>query len=352
VAARVRDILADQTTWSGSASDLLRIGADPAGNGGSPRDPSWPKTPRALAGCLRLAQTALRTLGIEIAFGREGRAGTRVIRMSASHQYEPHETVSIVSTVSPFISSAPSVPSFPPTVPTPHIRQRMGRARDKPADDDDGMAPGPSGEAHGALRLPRAWPISPYGQLPAKPRSGRPALSCAPTRPIAGAAIETVIEADPVAACVRDIVAMQTTWSGNASDLLRVGSDPAGNGGSPRDPSWPKTPRALAGRLRRAQTALRTLGIEIAFGREGRAGTRVIRSAPSVPSFPPTAPTLHIRQRMGSACDKPADDADGAGPPRYRRCVCPRMPVSAGCFVACGGDRRGRSVRRPPRWWK
>jgi hypothetical protein len=47
-------------------------------------------------------------------------------------------------------------------------------------------------------------------------------------------AIETVIEADPVAACVRDIVAERPTWTGNASDLLRIGADPAGNGGSPR----------------------------------------------------------------------------------------------------------------------
>ena len=107
------DITAAQATWSGNASDLLRIGADPAGNGGSPRDPGWPKTPRALAG--RRAQTALRTLGIEIAFGREGRAGTRVIRMSASHQNEPHETVSIVSTVSPFISTNSSDAAYPPT---------------------------------------------------------------------------------------------------------------------------------------------------------------------------------------------------------------------------------------------
>jgi hypothetical protein len=97
VAARVRDIMAAQTTWAGSASDLLRIGAHPAENGGSPRDPGWPKSPRALAGRLRRAQTALRTLGIEIAFSREGRAGTRIIRMSASHQHEPHERVSIAA---------------------------------------------------------------------------------------------------------------------------------------------------------------------------------------------------------------------------------------------------------------
>src|SRR5262249_46610041 len=33
----------------------------------------------------------------------------------------------------------------------------------------------------------------------------------------------------------------------------------------------------LAGRLRRAQTALRVLGIDIAFTREGHSGTRLIR---------------------------------------------------------------------------
>jgi hypothetical protein len=36
------------------------------------------------------------------------------------------------------------------------------------------------------------------------------------------AAIEDVVEADPVAARIRDIMAERTMWSGNASDLLRV----------------------------------------------------------------------------------------------------------------------------------
>jgi hypothetical protein len=43
-----------------------------------------------------------------------------------------------------------------------------------------------------------------------------------------------------------------------------------------------KNPRVLAGHLRRAQTFLRALGVEIAFSREGRAGTRVIRIRRSV----------------------------------------------------------------------
>jgi hypothetical protein len=43
-----------------------------------------------------------------------------------------------------------------------------------------------------------------------------------------------------------------------------------------------KNPRALAGHLRRAQTFLRVLGVDITFSREGRAGSRVIRIRRSV----------------------------------------------------------------------
>src|SRR5689334_6686217 len=38
-----------------------------------------------------------------------------------------------------------------------------------------------------------------------------------------------------------------------------------------------RNPRALAGRLRRAQTFLRIPDTEILFGREGRSGARIIR---------------------------------------------------------------------------
>ena len=81
-------------------------------------------------------------------------------------------------------------------------------------------------------------------------------------------AIENMVDADSVAACVRELMADRAQWTGSASDLLQAGTSRAG---------WPKSPRALAGRLRRAQTFLRTVGIEIAFGREGRFGTRTIR---------------------------------------------------------------------------
>jgi hypothetical protein len=83
----------------------------------------------------------------------------------------------------------------------------------------------------------------------------------------------TSLEADPVAVCVRALMAERGGWAGTASDLLRAATGLAGTKVS----NWPQNPAALAGRLRRAQTFLRMLGIEISFTREGRAGTRTIR---------------------------------------------------------------------------
>jgi hypothetical protein len=100
VAARVREIMADRSQWVGSASDLLLAAADVAGNPMVGNRSGWPKNPRALAGRLRRAQPFLRTLGIEIVFGREGRLGTRTIRITAMGENRTHNTVSTVSRVS------------------------------------------------------------------------------------------------------------------------------------------------------------------------------------------------------------------------------------------------------------
>ena len=89
-------------------------------------------------------------------------------------------------------------------------------------------------------------------------------------------AIEGAIEADPVAAFVREIMAVRGTWAGRASDFLRA-HIAAGEEVRVRTAGWPSNPRALAGRLRRCQTFLRTVGIDIAFSREGRTGSRMIR---------------------------------------------------------------------------
>jgi hypothetical protein len=89
------------------------------------------------------------------------------------------------------------------------------------------------------------------------------------------AAIEGMIDADPITACVREFMSERSCWMGSAADLLRIGVERTSQ--TADYTGWPKNPRALAGHLRRAQTFLRVLGIEITFSREGRAGSRLIK---------------------------------------------------------------------------
>jgi hypothetical protein len=89
-------------------------------------------------------------------------------------------------------------------------------------------------------------------------------------------AVEGVIDADPIAAAVRAVMATRTVWTGIASELLGALAEAAGERVA-KSKTWPDSARVLAGRLRRAATFLRKIGIEIGFEREGRARTRTIR---------------------------------------------------------------------------
>jgi hypothetical protein len=84
-----------------------------------------------------------------------------------------------------------------------------------------------------------------------------------------------VIDADPIAAAVRVLMLARTEWTGTASDLQGTLSEVAGERVA-KSKAWPDCARALSGRLRRAATSLRKIGIEIIFEREGRARTRTI----------------------------------------------------------------------------
>jgi hypothetical protein len=163
--------------------------------------------------------------------------------------------------------------------------------------------------AHGLRRLPEIQ----VQRLPRMADFARWGMACETAMWPAGtflrayeanrrAAIERVADSDPVAACVREIMTERSTWSGCASDLYRTVAHSADSDGSKIVSGWPKNPRALAGRLRRVQTPLRTLGVEITFGREGRAGTRVIRMSkvPEISSVPSaTSATMHMSGQPG-----------------------------------------------------
>ena len=80
---------------------------------------------------------------------------------------------------------------------------------------------------------------------------------------------------------------VRTVWTGIASDLLGALAEVVGERIA-KSKTWPDSPRALSGRLRRAATFLRKIGIDIAFTKEGRARTRTITitatfSAPEKP---------------------------------------------------------------------
>ena len=115
-------------------------------------------------------------------------------------------------------------------------------------------------------------------------------------------AVDGVIDADPIAAAVRALMQARTEWTGTASDLLGALAEMAGERVA-KSKTWPDSPRALAGRLRRAATFLRKVGIDIGFEREGRARTRMIRITTTGKSDAPES-----RETTSSASSAPSVD--------------------------------------------
>jgi hypothetical protein len=80
-------------------------------------------------------------------------------------------------------------------------------------------------------------------------------------------AVDAVLDADPVATALRSVMSTITEWSGTASALKGVLTAEAGDAIT-RTNDWPKSPRALSGRLRRAAPLLRKAGIKIEFEKD------------------------------------------------------------------------------------
>jgi hypothetical protein len=123
------------------------------------------------------------------------------------------------------------------------------------------------------------------------------------------AAMEAIIDSDPVADFVRAMMTGRATWAGSASNLLLLCTQSAGNNLA-KGAAWIRSPRAFAGRLRRAQTFLRAVGIEMTFSREGQTGFRMIRLSTLSESSVGTASTVSTARVIGRTISH-ADAADG-----------------------------------------
>jgi hypothetical protein len=113
-------------------------------------------------------------------------------------------------------------------------------------------------------------------------------------------------------------MATLTEWTGTASDLLDALAGAVGERVA-KTKAWPDSPRALAGRLRRAATFLRKIGIEIGFDREGRARTRIIRI--TITPQHPVPDCDGARQSAPSASSAPlpkSNQANGFAAPDLR----------------------------------
>ena len=167
-------------------------------------------------------------------------------------------------------------------------------------------------------------------------------------------AVESVIDADPIAAAVRAVMATRTVWTGTASDLLGALAEAAGERAT-RSKTWPDSPRAVAGRLRRAATFLRKIGIEISFDREGRARTRTIRITTTAESaVPGNGGTPSSAPSASSASVPKANPANGIAAPDLRTLANDADGARARRGSGRGTARRWRTrhrISRPARSW-
>jgi hypothetical protein len=169
-------------------------------------------------------------------------------------------------------------------------------------------------------------------------------------------AVDSVIEADPIGSSIRSLMESRTEWTGTASDLLGALSEEVGERIA-KTKTWPATARALSGRLRRAATFLRKIGIDIEFNKEGRARTRIIRiscaadSAGSAPSRPsaPSAAMAKVAHGNGSEATRvrtvtPPADANGKSAEKATVRENPRNPAVADDADGADGKSREQSA--------
>lgn len=119
-------------------------------------------------------------------------------------------------------------------------------------------------------------------------------------------------------------------WTGTASDLLGALNEQVSEKVR-KAKTWPSSSRALSGRVRRAATFLRNVGIDIAFEREGHARTRTIQitlkpeNTWAEPSHPSATSTDSSKPAVGNGFRH--DDARTVSNQTDANAGCPGTPT-------------------------
>lgn len=113
--------------------------------------------------------------------------------------------------------------------------------------------------------------------------------------------IDNVIAADPVASALLGFMEGRLEWQGSASELLGALAELAGDHAA-RSKSWPRTSSALSGKIKRASSFLRAMGIEIETRRSDKARTLQIYKRSQKVGKSPSLPSL--RHAMGDNANK------------------------------------------------
>jgi hypothetical protein len=141
------------------------------------------------------------------------------------------------------------------------------------------------------------------------------------------AAIETALDDSPVAAAVRALLARTRVdgltarapgcWAGTASELLEE-LDGVVTDKVRESKRWPKSPRGMAGAVRRLAPQLRMVGVNVVFHRQGKDRTRIIEITPTESADnQPSAPSVPSAARGNKG--QTADDRDGQPPATVRQ---------------------------------
>ena len=130
--------------------------------------------------------------------------------------------------------------------------------------------------------LPRMADFARWGEAGSRARGGAPGAFLKAYEKNRAEATEIGLESSPVATAVRALVTGRPNWTGTATDLLGDLGDLV-EPGVRRSASWPKSPRGMAGALKRVMAGLRSVGIAVAFDRHGKQGTRTVTLTTAAP---------------------------------------------------------------------